>query len=110
MGTTLGTRLLTWLRGALVGTDAYGNRYYRLRGDKPADYSIVHVYNRVPWGASEPLTARAVAPGAASAWVGLGLQDTCHFALVRFVSTGVSPASWWSALTINAGDIPGSDW
>jgi len=36
MGATFGTRLLTWLRGALVGTDAYGNRYYRLRGEKPA--------------------------------------------------------------------------
>ena len=29
---TLGTRLLTWLRGELVGTDSYGNRYYRERG------------------------------------------------------------------------------
>ena len=35
MGATLGTRLLTWLRGAPVGSDAYGNRYYRLKGDKP---------------------------------------------------------------------------
>ena len=35
MGATLGTRLLTWLRGELVGTDDYGNRYYRLKGDKP---------------------------------------------------------------------------
>ena len=33
--TTFGTRLLTWLRGELVGTDAYGNAYYRLKGDKP---------------------------------------------------------------------------
>lgn len=30
--TTLGTRLLTLLRGELVGSDAYGNRYYRLKG------------------------------------------------------------------------------
>jgi len=58
------------------------------RGDKPADYSIAHVYNRLPWGVSEPVTARGVAPGAASAWVGLGLQDTCHFGLTRFVSSG----------------------
>src|SRR5437870_12978370 len=36
MGATLGTMLLTWLRGELVGEDAYGNRYYRLKGDKPA--------------------------------------------------------------------------
>ncbi|HYU11033.1 MAG TPA: NADH-ubiquinone oxidoreductase subunit NDUFA12 family protein, partial [Stellaceae bacterium] len=35
MGATLGTRWLTWLRGELVGTDPYGNRYYRLKGDKP---------------------------------------------------------------------------
>lgn len=26
---TLGTRLLTWLRGEFVGEDEYGNRYYR---------------------------------------------------------------------------------
>ncbi len=26
---TLGIRLLTWLRGTLVGSDEYGNRYYR---------------------------------------------------------------------------------
>jgi NADH:ubiquinone oxidoreductase subunit len=35
MGATLGTRLLTWLRGEFVGGDDYGNRYYRLKGDKP---------------------------------------------------------------------------
>ena len=58
------------------------------RGDKPADYSIAHVYNRLPWGVAEPVTARGVAPGAASAWVGLGLQDTCHFGLIRFISSG----------------------
>ena len=32
---TLGTRLLTWLRGELVGTDSYGNRYYRDSGATP---------------------------------------------------------------------------
>jgi NADH:ubiquinone oxidoreductase subunit len=26
---TVGTRIMTWLRGELVGTDVYGNRYYR---------------------------------------------------------------------------------
>lgn len=26
---TVGTRLFTWLRGELVGTDSFGNRYYR---------------------------------------------------------------------------------
>jgi len=31
---TLGTRLLTWFRGELVGTDTFGNRYYREKGTK----------------------------------------------------------------------------
>jgi NADH:ubiquinone oxidoreductase subunit len=26
---TIGTRLMTWLRGELVGSDQFGNRYYR---------------------------------------------------------------------------------
>lgn len=29
---TLGTRIYTWLRGELVGSDALGNKYYRSRG------------------------------------------------------------------------------
>ena len=32
---TLGTRILTWLRGELVGTDDFGNRYYREKGARP---------------------------------------------------------------------------
>lgn len=35
MGATLGTLLLTWLRGERVGMDAYGNTYYQLKGSKP---------------------------------------------------------------------------
>ncbi len=30
--TGLGTLLLTWLRGELVGSDGAGNRYFRLKG------------------------------------------------------------------------------
>jgi len=26
---TIGTRIMTWLRGEQVGTDSFGNRYYR---------------------------------------------------------------------------------
>src|ERR1700674_3355719 len=62
MGATLGTQLLTWLRGALVGTDAYGNRYYRLRGDKPARHGGGRfgrdrrwvIYNGEPEGSKGP--------------------------------------------------------
>ena len=32
--TTLGTRLLTMLRGELVGGDSYGNKYYRMKGGR----------------------------------------------------------------------------
>ena len=31
---TLGTRLLTWLRGEYVGIDSLGNRYYREKGQR----------------------------------------------------------------------------
>lgn len=31
---TLGTRLFTWFRGELVGTDQFGNRYYREKGKR----------------------------------------------------------------------------
>jgi NADH:ubiquinone oxidoreductase subunit len=35
MSISLGTRLLTWLKGELVGTDQFGNRYYREKGRRP---------------------------------------------------------------------------
>jgi NADH:ubiquinone oxidoreductase subunit len=31
---TIGTRLFTWWRGELVGTDGLGNRYYREKGSR----------------------------------------------------------------------------
>jgi NADH:ubiquinone oxidoreductase subunit len=31
-GSTYGTQVWTWLYGELVGTDEFGNRYYRTRG------------------------------------------------------------------------------
>src|ERR1700720_1289886 len=62
MGATLGTRILTWLRGAPVGTDAYGNRYYRLKGDKPQRLGAGRfsrerrwvIYNGEPEGSKVP--------------------------------------------------------
>jgi len=33
-GTTFGTQLWTWAYGESVGTDEFGNRYYRTRGGK----------------------------------------------------------------------------
>lgn len=32
---TIGTRIMTWLRGELVGTDTFGNRYYREKSHAP---------------------------------------------------------------------------
>jgi hypothetical protein len=71
--------------------DTRGPRYevrFANRGDRPADYSIAHVYNRVPWGAAEADMVRGLAPGTSSAWVGLRMQDTTHFGCVRFTSSG----------------------
>lgn len=47
---TLGTRLFTWRKGQLVGTDAEGNRYYRERkGDRRwVIYNGVVEASRVP--------------------------------------------------------------
>jgi hypothetical protein len=54
------------------------------RGDKPADFHITHVYNRLPWGVSEAEPVRGVAAGTSSGWIPLRRQDTAHFSLVRF--------------------------
>jgi len=67
--------------------DSRGPRYevrFTNRGDKPADFHILHVYNRIPWGVSEADPVRGVAAGAGSSWVPLRMQDTAHFSLVRF--------------------------
>lgn len=34
MGATVGTRLMTWWKGELVGEDQFGNRYYREKAGK----------------------------------------------------------------------------
>jgi hypothetical protein len=71
--------------------DTRGPRYevrFTNRGERPADYSIAHVYNRVPWGAGEADMVRGLAPGTSSPWVGLRMQDTAHFGCVRFTSSG----------------------
>ena len=60
--TPLGTLLLTWLRGELVGTDSYDNRYYRLRGYKPTQRGSGRfsrerrwvIYNGEPEGSKVP--------------------------------------------------------
>ncbi len=70
--------------------DSRGPRYevrFHNRGDKSADFHITHVYNRIPWGVTEPEPVRGVATGASSDWIGLRMQDTAHFGLVRFRSS-----------------------
>lgn len=54
------------------------------RGDRPADFRISHVYNRIPWGFGDPAAASGVRPGASSDWLGLTGQDTAHFGLSEF--------------------------
>jgi hypothetical protein len=54
------------------------------RGTAPLPIRISHVYNRIPWGMSEPATVPPVQPGASSEWIGLAAQDTAHFSMVDF--------------------------
>ncbi len=71
--------------------DTIGARYevrFTNRGDKPTDFGVTHVYNRIPWGVGEGIVAKAIAAGAASDWIPLKLQDTAHFSMVRFTSGG----------------------
>lgn len=57
---SLGTRLYTWLRGELVGVDAYGNRYYREKGGVRRDVGGLGrerrwvIYNGEPEGSKVP--------------------------------------------------------
>lgn len=59
----------------------------RNRRDTKDSYRIHHVYNRVPWGFSDPATLNADGK-AASDWVGLRGQDTAHFSLVQISGVG----------------------
>ena len=69
--------------------DSRGPRYearFTNRGDKPSDFGIMHVYNRVPWGMNEGLVAKGVAAGASTEWLPLKMQDTSHFSMIRFTT------------------------
>ncbi|HMC65082.1 MAG TPA: beta-galactosidase trimerization domain-containing protein, partial [Gemmataceae bacterium] len=43
---------------------------------------------RLPWGASEGVAAKDIQPGTSTDWIGLQLQDTCHYHLVSFSAGG----------------------
>jgi len=60
------------------------------KGTKPANAVISHVYNRSPWAARETANPD-VAAGAASAWIPLINQDTCHFGMSQFDSSTKEP-------------------
>jgi hypothetical protein len=71
--------------------DSRGPRWevrFTNRSDKPADFGVIHVYNRIPWGMNEGIVAKGIAAGAKSEWTPLRLQDTSHFSMVRFHSAG----------------------
>jgi NADH:ubiquinone oxidoreductase subunit len=48
---TIGTRLMTWLKGELVGEDQFGNRYYRARSNPKRRWVI---YNGEPEASKTP--------------------------------------------------------
>jgi len=51
MGATVGTRLMTWWKGELVGEDRFGNRYYREKGGGRRRWVI---YNGIPEASKVP--------------------------------------------------------
>jgi NADH:ubiquinone oxidoreductase subunit len=59
---TIGTRIMTWLRGELVGTDVFGNRYYRDKSQRKLERGGGHfsrekrwvLYNGEPEGSRVP--------------------------------------------------------
>jgi len=71
--------------------DTMGARWevqFTNKGTKPATYTVGHVYNRIPWGASEGVVAKDVAPGVSTAWIPLVKQDTTHFGMSAFSIQG----------------------
>jgi len=73
--------------------DTRGPRWevrYTNRGAKPDSYNVHHVYNRLPWGMSEPGAAN-VKPGESSPWIGMKVQDTVHFNYITFASANKQP-------------------
>jgi hypothetical protein len=55
--------------------------------------------------------AGACVPGnVASTMHTAGINADMADGSVRFVAQGVSPTTWWNALTANRGDVLGSDW
>jgi hypothetical protein len=54
------------------------------RGSKNADFYIHHVYNRIPWNLTDPVSVTGLGAGKTSEWVGLLGQDTAHFSMVEF--------------------------
>lgn len=59
-------------------------------GEKNGDFTIHHVYNRLPWGDGEGQVARGIAPGKGTDWVPLNRQDTAHFGATTFNSSSGS--------------------
>ena len=51
-------------------------------------FRIAHVYNRLPWGYTDPADLTGIARRQVSAWVGLLGQDTTHFSMIAFTRAG----------------------
>jgi len=73
--------------------DTLGARYevqFINRGDKPMTFNTTYPYNRLPWGASDPVTAE-IAPGAGSTWLPMKSQDTSHASMAYFTPSVTQP-------------------
>lgn len=57
---------------------------FRHATDSLATITANHHYNRAPYGASEGILSRDLAPGVWSTWAPLVQQDTCHSGMTTF--------------------------
>jgi prepilin-type N-terminal cleavage/methylation domain-containing protein/prepilin-type processing-associated H-X9-DG protein len=68
----------------------------------PAAMFVQFRTSSCPWSSQQ----NAVAASAHTGGITVGMADGS----VRFVAQGTSPLTWWYALTINQGEVLGSDW
>ena len=66
---TLGTRILTWLRGELVGTDQTGNRYYRDKSQRKLQHGGGRFSREKRWVIYQGVAEASKVPPQWHAWL-----------------------------------------
>ncbi len=73
---------------------------------QPTGPGSLFIMRRTPKGCPSGGYSTALATSSHTGGINIGLGDGS----VRFLPQGVSGVTWWSAMTINGGEVLGSDW